>query len=264
MATFHGTLEWKRARRVARIQAKYTCARCHAYLPGKGQLHVHHRKPVARSMALSLEPLNFMVLCSPCHNIVEPRVTNTAEKASRARPILPKPGCRVMLVCGPVAAGKSSYVKANRGPDDTVVDFDAIARDLGYGRERRSLSRGKLGLVLQERNRRLRALAQAPRDHVAWVILLAPSSALRAWWIKQLNVAPDDMVLLTPSKEDLKKRILSDPTRAKVIDLHMQLMSQWFDKERANDPGFVSGACDINGNPIDSLHPWLSKPGGHS
>ena len=73
MASFHGTLEWKRARRVARIAAKHTCARCHAYLPGPGQLHVHHRKPLSRTMALALEPLNFEVLCGPCHNIVEPR-----------------------------------------------------------------------------------------------------------------------------------------------------------------------------------------------
>ena len=73
MASFHGTLKWKRARRVARIEANHTCARCHAYLPGKGELHVHHRKPVAKSMALALEPLNFMVVCPQCHNAIEPR-----------------------------------------------------------------------------------------------------------------------------------------------------------------------------------------------
>jgi 5-methylcytosine-specific restriction endonuclease McrA len=71
--TFHGTAVWKRARRVARIEARHTCARCGAFLPGKGELHVHHRKPVAKSMALALEPLNFEVLCPGCHNAIEPR-----------------------------------------------------------------------------------------------------------------------------------------------------------------------------------------------
>jgi 5-methylcytosine-specific restriction endonuclease McrA len=70
---FHGSSEWKRARRIARIEANYTCVRCHAFLPGKGELHVHHKKPVVKAMALALEPLNFMVLCPECHNIVEPR-----------------------------------------------------------------------------------------------------------------------------------------------------------------------------------------------
>jgi 5-methylcytosine-specific restriction endonuclease McrA len=46
---------------------------CNAYLPGKGELHVHHRKPVAKSLALALDPANFQVLCPECHNIVEPR-----------------------------------------------------------------------------------------------------------------------------------------------------------------------------------------------
>jgi len=71
--TFHGTAIWKRTRRVARIEAAHRCQRCGRFLPGKGELHVHHRKPVERAPALALEPLNFMVVCPPCHNIIEPR-----------------------------------------------------------------------------------------------------------------------------------------------------------------------------------------------
>jgi 5-methylcytosine-specific restriction endonuclease McrA len=70
---FHWSRDWKKARRVAKITAGYTCQRCGVVRPGKGQLHVHHRKPVARSMALALEPLNFEVVCPACHNIIEPR-----------------------------------------------------------------------------------------------------------------------------------------------------------------------------------------------
>jgi 5-methylcytosine-specific restriction endonuclease McrA len=73
VAGFHSTYAWQKARRVARIAARHTCERCGRFLPGKGELHVHHRKPVAKSIALAFEPLNFSVLCPPCHNIVEPR-----------------------------------------------------------------------------------------------------------------------------------------------------------------------------------------------
>jgi hypothetical protein len=73
MASFHSTYAWKRTRRIAKIQARHTCARCRAFLPGKGQLHVHHRKPVTKSLALALEPLNFEVVCPACHNSIEPR-----------------------------------------------------------------------------------------------------------------------------------------------------------------------------------------------
>ena len=64
--SFHSTSRWQKARRVARIEAGYTCTRCNAFLPGKGELHVHHRK-------LALEPLNLMPVCPGCHNAIEPR-----------------------------------------------------------------------------------------------------------------------------------------------------------------------------------------------
>lgn len=72
-AEFHSSGAWKRTRRVARMAAGYQCARCGRVLLGKGELHVHHRKPVKRAPALAFEPQNFTVLCVECHNIVEPR-----------------------------------------------------------------------------------------------------------------------------------------------------------------------------------------------
>ena len=70
---FHGSRAWKRARRIARIAAGHCCQRCGRVPLGKGDLHVHHCKPLKRAPELSLEPLNFMVVCSPCHNEIEPR-----------------------------------------------------------------------------------------------------------------------------------------------------------------------------------------------
>jgi hypothetical protein len=54
-------------RRVARVNAQHRCQRCGRFMP-KG-LHVHHKKPVERTPALMLEPLNLMVLCPECHNM---------------------------------------------------------------------------------------------------------------------------------------------------------------------------------------------------
>jgi hypothetical protein len=78
---FHSTAVWQRTRRIAKITAAYTCARCNAFLPGKGELHVHHRKPVSKSMALALEPLNLMPVCPGCHNIIEPRAGSPRVKS---------------------------------------------------------------------------------------------------------------------------------------------------------------------------------------
>lgn len=260
---FYKTKAWEIARLQCLHDYGWRCSNCEKSLVGLGRgAHVHHRKELNRSPALATEPLNLLPLCRSCHNKLEPRTGGKAtEKVNRARPILPKPNCRVMLVCGPVGSGKSSYVATHKGPDDTVLDFDAIARELGYGRERASLVGSHVAEVLEERNRRMRALVRASDDHVAWVILLAPSPALRSWWCRQLHVAPDDMVLLVPSKDELRRRILSDPTRSQVIALHLRLLDQWFEREHTNDPGFLSGKCDVNGFPTDPLHPWSADHG---
>jgi predicted kinase len=254
MAKFHGTYAWKKARRIARIEASHCCSRCGKHMPIG--LHVHHQIPVSKTLAVAFEPLNLSTACPECHNRIEPRVSNATQRANRTRPILPKPGCRVMLVCGPPGAGKSSYVQAHKGPGDSVIEFDAIAAELGFTRQRGSLSHAHVGMVLDERNERLRALARAPADHTAWVVLNAPSSSLRAWWCQQLHVAPDDMVLLKPARDELERRIRADPNRASKIDLHTRLLDQWFERERANDVGVIAKGCDEFGNPVDPLHPW--------
>jgi 5-methylcytosine-specific restriction endonuclease McrA len=79
--TFHGTAVWKRARRVAKIEAAHRCQRCGRFAPEPNGLHVHHKKPVERAPALVLEPLNFMVLCPECHNVVEPRTGSRRRSA---------------------------------------------------------------------------------------------------------------------------------------------------------------------------------------
>ena len=170
-----------------------------------------------------------------------------------ARPELPRPRCRVRLVCGPPAAGKSTYVAKHAKPNDIILDLDAIAREWGYGRYRPS---HVIGALLQERNRRLAALAKEPADRVAWVILTAPARSLRRWWCDALNVHPMDMVLLVPSVGELRGRIMTDPDRKYVREHHLALVNDWFRRERGDDPGVLRRGHDVRGNPIDPLHSW--------
>jgi 5-methylcytosine-specific restriction endonuclease McrA len=67
----YDTYAWKKARRAARIRAAHQCQRC-GRSPGKGELHVHHRRPLKDAPALGLWPMNFAVLCATCHAIIEP------------------------------------------------------------------------------------------------------------------------------------------------------------------------------------------------
>ena len=169
------------------------------------------------------------------------------------RPVLPRPQCRVVLVCGPPGAGKSTFVQAHAGNSDPVIDLDTIAKEYGFGRNR---PRDQLGFLLGERNRRLAALAELAPDKTAWVILTAPSSRLRQWWADTLAVKPDDLIVLAPSREELRQRIVQDPDRRDVVAEHFAVVDKWFALERANDPGFIASGCDKDGTPSDPLHPW--------
>jgi 5-methylcytosine-specific restriction protein A len=166
---------------------------------------------------------------------------------------LPKPNCRVVLVCGPPAAGKSTYVREHKRPEDSLIDIDTIAKDWSLGRDRSS---DFTPLLLTERNRRLAKLACAPREHVAWVIITAASEKLRAWWREKLAVVEGDMILLVPSKAELIERVRNDPERQVVRELHERLIDEWFQHERTNTVKRVVRGCDASGRPTDPLHPW--------
>lgn len=170
-----------------------------------------------------------------------------------ARPDLPLPNCRVRMVCGPPAAGKSTYVRAHARPDDIVIDLDTIAKARGIGRERPP---GVVRELLQERNACLAALAHEPIWRTAWVVLGAPSKSLREWWRVNLGVAPADITVLMPSRDELRRRIRNDPDRVDVQVHHMVLVDKWFARERSNDPGITKSGYDASGYPTDPLHPW--------
>lgn len=170
-----------------------------------------------------------------------------------ARPDLPLPNCRVKLVCGPPAAGKTSYVLQHFSVDDIIIDLDLIARDLGVDRAQTS---DLIATLLEERNRRLADLANEPRARVAWVVLTAPSRSLRRWWCQALGVIRYDLVVLTARRDVLVQRILTDPDRQAVQQKQIEAVDRWFERERDDDPGILKPGYDASGRPTDPLHPW--------
>lgn len=176
-----------------------------------------------------LDPNNGQCLCASHHEIKTADVRRyRADLGSFIKPNLPKPNCRVKLICGPPAAGKSTYVRVNAGPDDIIIDLDMIARQWGLGRDRPA---GATRALLLQRNQRLAALANEPTDRVAWVIITAPSKPLRQWWCAALGVSSADMVVLVPTRTELRHRVMTDPDRKDVIDLHLSLIDRWFAKD---------------------------------
>jgi hypothetical protein len=142
---------------------------------------------------------------------------------------LPKPNCTTWLICGPVAAGKTSFVEAHRGPDDIVIDLDAIAKtEFAMTRDRATEA---VGMLLVRRNELLASLADQPREATAWFITSGAGAEQRRWWCRILGIPPDRLVLLNPGRDELYRRIDADPDRRSVRSLHRMLVDKWLRQE---------------------------------
>jgi hypothetical protein len=90
---------------------------CHLKLPGctKRATTKDHVVPFSHGGAHTLE--NYRPACKTCNS-------------RRADKVISGYGTRVVVVMGPPAAGKNTYVTEHASPADIVIDLDALARAL--------------------------------------------------------------------------------------------------------------------------------------
>lgn len=107
----------------------------------------------------------------------------------------------VILVCGPPAAGKSTWVKERAKPGDQIIDYDEIAQSLG------SPDRHDHPEEIRKAARRAREAMEAEaakRAGRTWVIRSLPDAADRQRVAEQLS-ASQVVVLATPEEECLRR-----------------------------------------------------------
>jgi predicted kinase len=117
----------------------------------------------------------------------------------------------VTLVCGPPAAGKTTWVNAHKRPGDTVISLDECKARVGgrmWDTDRRILRR-----ALAFRDAMLRSLAVQAKGR-AYVVVGAPTEAERKAWCEALGVEPEHVVIMATSAEVCIERLQRDPERA--------------------------------------------------
>jgi predicted kinase len=117
----------------------------------------------------------------------------------------------VTLICGPPAAGKTTWVNARKHSGDTVISLDECKLRVGgrmWDTDRRIWRR-----ALAYRDTMLRSLANTSTGH-AYVVVGAPSEHERAAWCRALGVTPDRVVVLDTSADICIARLRADPERA--------------------------------------------------
>lgn len=163
---------------------------------------------------------NWQTACNRCHS------AKTAIESGIV-PLLPrvrKPGIPVTLVCGPPAAGKTTYIAERREPNDTVIDLDVIKAEIG---------RDDWKAAIGERNKRLAALAKATEGR-CWLISMAPTRRERRHWAETIGA---EVIVLEVSADECLRRALSDPNRKdKPSEFWERIIHGWWRRYvRSND-----------------------------
>lgn len=235
------TKRWKTLRMEILERDGFRCRSCKC----GGRLEVDHIKPVRTHPELSYEPANLQSLCPSCHTkktriecghkparqdlrvwaqAVQDLEKPSSKKAAWSIPHhLTASRVPVTIVCGPPGAGKSTYVRNNAAPGDTIIDFDHFLKAAGGSMW--DQDREKVKAAFKARDAAIRALSHQQRGK-AWMTLTAPSEAERRDWARHLVRV--HFIMLAVDAETCKARIRADPDRQHAIPLMCTGVDRWW------------------------------------
>jgi len=129
----------------------------------------------------------------------------------------------VILVSGPPAAGKTTYISENATEGDLVIDFDVYRMRAGVKKwdTRRSIWRK----AFEMRDRDIRSLSKR-LDGKCYLIVTAPTKEERETWVEALGDVT--IKLIKTSEEDCIKRIRQDPERREAADSQIKAVKHWW------------------------------------
>ena len=130
----------------------------------------------------------------------------------------------VTLVCGPPAAGKTTWVEAHKREGDIVISLDEIKVRVGgrmWDTDREIVRR-----AIAYRDAQLRRLATARKGH-AFVVVGAPTQQERAAWCRALGVEREHVVVLDTAAATCIERLRQDPARAHAAQDLINGVQRW-------------------------------------
>jgi 5-methylcytosine-specific restriction protein A len=234
----YNTARWQQLRAL-KLSVSPVCEPC----ARRGRLvqasHVDHIISIASGGDAYPDLDGLMSMCPPCHSIK----TNAKDRAGGKgvaykgcsadgtpldpeHPFLNREATRATLVCGPPAAGKTTYVRAHRKTGDLIIDFDAIAVALsGETGLKRATPAELIPFVCEARDALINSLRRNHGLRHAWVIAAAPALADRHPLAESIDAR---IVILDVDADECERRIFADPARANCRARHVEAVRSWW------------------------------------
>jgi hypothetical protein len=164
-------------------------------------------------------------------------------------------GRTLAIVCGPPAAGKTTWA---RGHAEHVIDLDEIVAELS-GYPLREAPVAFLARGLARRNEMLRECAFA--GLATAFIVSAPEAAERAAWRAML--APARIVVIDPGEDICRTRIVADPGRAAIRRTQITAMRRWYALYSHGDGEETIGVGERPASRLHSTARWQRRRAAH-
>ncbi len=187
---------------------------------------------------VTLNPQKLRWLCKNCHFKAHREAIMRGFQKRKNKKILTN-GCyftpdgqlnhqRVVIVWGPPASGKNTYIREHMDPTDLVVDLDLIRQALTMG-TRDSKSNNLVALALSVREFLFTQIEQRTEQvdcKTVWVAATLPKKESREALAKRLGA---ELVFLSRPYDECLELAMSDKTRSDKL-LQREIIERWFEQ----------------------------------
>ena len=206
---------WLKVRKIAILKSNGLCCKCKKTFTDTSKLIVHHINHLSgndyNNPEKALNEANLEVMCLACHNIEHDKF-----KLKKS----------VVIVYGPPLAGKSTFVRENKAPDDLVIDLDAIASAISFNPLYDKVDALKNNMFAVKNLLIDNIKTKYGYWRTAWIIGGYPNSFERERLAKELNA---ECVLVEATEQECVNRLynIKDYRRNK-LDEWEKYIKDWF------------------------------------
>jgi 5-methylcytosine-specific restriction protein A len=207
---------WDRKRQQILKRDKWVCQSC-GKIDTSNQ--IDHIKPLEQGGTDDFT--NLQTLCVLCHKLKSSKEQGLV-RATMYPDWMPKATRPLILVAGRPSAGKSTYVRENKGRNDCVIDLDLMANEVG--RQLHDFSKEERMALIRIRNKRILSFIEGKDNYdKCWIVTAAGSPAYREFWEQK----GAKVVVIDEKVEICERRVMAQDLPAWRKEERIQAIRNW-------------------------------------